>query len=137
LIFLDTNVVSELVKPQPDAKVIAWLSKHDFSLALSTIVLAEITYGIEKIRPSERARKLEGFPSELQRRYAGRLYDFDQQSALLYGVLMGHSRRQGRILSTEDGMIAAIALRHNAELATRNVEDFILPNLAVYNPWTD
>jgi predicted nucleic acid-binding protein len=137
LIFLDTNVVSELVKPQPDAKVIVWLTKHDLALALSTIVLAEITYGIEKIRPSERARKLEGFPAELQRRYAGRLYDFDQESALLYGVLMGHSRRQGRILSTEDGMIAAVALRHQSELATRNVDDFALPNLIVRNPWTE
>jgi predicted nucleic acid-binding protein len=137
LIFLDTNVVSELVKPQPNAKVIAWLTKHDLSLAFSSIVLAEITYGIEKIRPDERARRLEGFPAELQRRYAGRLYNFDQESALLYGVLMGHSRRQGRILSTADGMIAAIALRHSGDLATRNVDDFVLPNLIVHNPWTE
>ena len=137
MIFLDTNVVSELVKPQPNAKVIAWLTKHDLSLALSTIVLAEITYGIEKIRPDEKARRLEGFPTELQRRYAARLYNFDQESALLYGVLMGHSRRQGRMLSTADGMIAAIALRHGGELATRNVDDFMLPNLIVHNPWSD
>ena len=88
-------------------------------------------------RPDERARRLEGFPAELQRRYAGRLYGFDQESALLYGVLMGHSRRQGRSLSTADGMIAAIALRHQGELATRNVDDFVLPNLLVHNPWTD
>lgn len=137
MIFLDTNVVSELVKPQPNAQVISWLTKHDLSLALSTIVLAEITYGIEKIRPDERARRLEGFPAELQRRYARRLYSFDQESALLYGVLMGHSRRQGRMLSTADGMIAAIALRHGGELATRNVDDFMLPNLIVHNPWSD
>ena len=137
MIFLDTNVVSELVKPQPNAKVIAWLTKHDLSLALSTIVLAEITYGIEKIRPDERARKLEGFPAELQRRYHRRLYHFDEESALHYGVLMGLSRRHGRILSTADGMIAAIALRHGGELATRNVDDFLLPNLVVHNPWTE
>ena len=137
MIFLDTNVVSELVKPQPNAQVISWLNKHDLSLALSTVVLAEITYGIEKIRPGERAHRLEGFPAELQRRYAGRLYNFDQESALLYGVLMGHSRRQGRMLSTADGMIAAIALRHGGELATRNVDDFMLPNLIVHNPWSD
>ena len=137
MIFLDTNVVSELVKPQPNAKVIAWLTQHDLSLALSTIVLAEITYGIEKIRPDERACRLEGFPAELQRRYAGRLYGFDQESALLYGVLMGHSRRQGRMLSTADGMIAAIAMRHQGELATRNGDDFVLPNLLVRNPWTE
>ena len=136
MIFLDTNVVSELVKPQPDAKVIAWLTRHDLSLALSTVVLAEITYGIEKIRPDERARRLEGFPAELQRRFIGRLNHFDEESALLYGVLMGHSRRHGRILSTADGMIAAIALRHHGELATRNVDDFRLPNLVVHNPWT-
>ena len=125
------------MKPQPDPKVIAWLTSHDLSLALSTIVLAEITYGIEKIRPDERARRLEGFPAELQRRYVGRLYSYDQECALLYGVLMGHSRRQGRILSTADGMIAATTLRHQGELATRNVDDFVLPNLIVHNPWTD
>lgn len=130
-------MLSELVKPQPDPKVIAWLTSHDLSLALSTIVLAEITYGIEKIRPDERARRLEGFPAELQRRYVGRLYSYDQECALLYGVLMGHSRRQGRILSTADGMIAATTLRHQGELATRNVDDFVLPNLIVHNPWTD
>jgi predicted nucleic acid-binding protein len=137
LIFLDTNVVSELVRPLPDPKVIAWLTKHDLSLALSTIVLAEITYGIEKIRPSERAKKLEGFPSELQRRYKGRLYDFDQTSALHYGVLMGHTKRIGKTLSTEDGMIAAIALRHGATLATRNLTDFDSLKLQLINPWTD
>ena len=125
------------MKPQPDPKVIAWLTSHDLSLALSTIVLAEITYGIEKIRPDERARRLEGFPAEFQRRYVGRLYSYDQECALLYGVLMGHSRRQGRILSTADGMIAATTLRHQGELATRNVDDFVLPNLIVHNPWTD
>ena len=137
MIFLDTNVVSELVKPQPNAKVIAWLTKHDLSLAISTVVLAEITYGIEKIRRDERARRLQGFPGELQRRYGQRLFGFDQESALLYGVLMGHSQRRGHILSTADGMIAAITLRHNGELATRNVEDFDLPKLTVINPWTD
>ncbi len=137
MIFLDTNVVSELVKPQRDDKVIAWLIKHDVTLALSSIVLAEITYSIEKIRPDERARRLEGFPAELQQRFAGRLYSFDQESALLYGVVMGYSRRQGRILSTADGMIASIALRHGAELATRNVADFVLPNLIVRNPWIE
>lgn len=137
MIFLDTNVVSELVKPQPNSNVIAWLTKHDLSLALCTIVLAEITYGIEKIRPDERARRLEGFPAELQRRYQGRLYSFDQESALLYGVLMGYSRRHGRIPSTADGMIAAIAQRNQGELATRNVDDFVLPNLVVHNPWTE
>ncbi len=137
MIFLDTNVVSELVKSNPNPSVIAWLTKHDLSLALSTVVLAEITYGIEKIRPDERARRLEGFPAELQRRFAGRLYSFDQESALLYGVVMGHSRRQGRTLSIADGMIAAIALRNQGELATRNLQDSMLPNLAVHNPWTE
>ena len=137
MIFLDTNVVSELVKPQPTAQIISWLTKNDQALALSTVVLAEITYGIEKIRPDERAHRLAGFPAELQRRYAGRLYAFDEGSALLYGVLMGHARRRGRILATADGMIAAIALRHQGELATRNVDDFVLPNLVVRNPWTE
>jgi predicted nucleic acid-binding protein len=137
LIFLDTNVVSELVKPRPDAKVIAWLTKHDLTLALSTVVLAEIVYGIEKIKPNERARRLEGFPAELQRRFAKRLCHFDAESALLYGILMGYSRRAGRILSTADGMIAAIALRHRADLATRNVQDFGFPNLRIHNPWID
>ena len=137
MIFLDINVVSELVKPKPNAQVISWLTRNDLSLALSTIVLAEITYGIEKIRPDERAQRLAGFPGELQRRYAGRLYGFDEASALIYAVVMGHARRRGRILATADGMIAAIALRNQGELATRNIDDFVLPNLVVRNPWTE
>ena len=137
MIFLDTNVVSEIVKPVPDPNVIAWLTSHANDLALSTIVFAEITYGIEKSRLDERARRLTGFPAELQRRYHGRVYSFDTESALLYGVLMGRSRRQGRILSMADGMIAAIALRHHGALATRNGSDFELPNLTVHNPWAE
>jgi predicted nucleic acid-binding protein len=135
LIFLDTNVVSEIVRPIPNPKVIDWLVKHDAALVLSTIVLAEITYGIERLRPDERAKRLEGFPAELQRRYSGKLYSLDAESALLYGVLMGHSRRRGHVLSTADGMIAAVALRHKAALATRNTADFVLPNLKLHNPW--
>jgi predicted nucleic acid-binding protein len=137
VIFLDTNVVSELVRPKPNTKVIAWLVKHDLSLALSTVVLAEITYGIEKIRPDERAKRLEGFPRALQERYAGRLCQFDAESALIYGVLMGQARRQGRNPTTADGMIAAIALRHQGAVATRNVDDFVFPKLTVHNPWKD
>jgi predicted nucleic acid-binding protein len=135
LIFLDTNVVSEIVRPSPDPKVIAWLTKHDAALALSTVVLAEVAYGIERIRPDERAKRLEGFPGELQRRFMARIYGLDVESALHYGVIMGQSQRRGRTLSTADGMIAAIAIRHGADLATRNAADFALPGLKLHNPW--
>jgi predicted nucleic acid-binding protein len=137
VIFLDTNVVSETVRIEPDPTVLRWLSANEQQFFLSTVVLAEVAFGIERIRPEERAKRLHDFVKTLRERYLGRIYSFDEECAVIYGKIMGENQRAGRTLSTPDGMIAAIALRHNATLATRNVRDFETLKLKTVNPWAD
>lgn len=109
---------------------------HDGELALSTVVIAEIAYGIEKVRPDERAPRLERTLNSFRRRFAGRIFSFDEEAALLYGRLMGRAKLKGRMMEAPDGMIAAIALKHGATLATRNVAHFQVDGLQVIDPWT-
>ena len=135
MIFLDTNIVSELMHKAPDPGVVAWLERHDADLALSTIVIGEIAFGIEKIRPAERARRLTRDFDELRRRYADRIFGFTEAAALAYGALMGERSRAGRPMSVADGMIAAIAKTHEARLATRNLADFEGLGLELISPW--
>jgi predicted nucleic acid-binding protein len=135
LIFLDTNVVSEPVKPKPDPIVTQWIGKHQNELVMSTIVLGEIAAGIESIRPNERAKRLDGFLRETHKHYANRIYNFDEASALIYGQLIGAAVRSGKNLDAVDAMIAAIAIRHSATLATRNVKDFEWIKMKLVNPW--
>jgi predicted nucleic acid-binding protein len=135
LIFLDINVVSEVMRLRPQKAVVEWLRQHEAELALSTVVIAEISSGIECMRPAERPPRLAGHLAAIRRQYAERLHPFDEDAALIYGVIIGEATRAGRKLSMADGMIAATALRHNAALATRNVEDFAFLGLEVMNPW--
>jgi predicted nucleic acid-binding protein len=135
LIFLDTNVVSETFKKEPNEAVIAWLIRHDAALALSSIVIGEMAYGIAKIRDDERAPRLERSLQDWRRRFAGRIYGFDEEAALNYGEIMGDASRRGHPMSAPDGMIAAIAKTKDAALATRNGTDFQHCGLALINPW--
>jgi predicted nucleic acid-binding protein len=135
LIFLDTNVVSETLRSSPSEAVLAWLARHDAELALPTVIIAEIAFGIQKIRPDERASRLEYGLSEWRRRFAGRIFGLTEEAALAYGELMGAARRQGRTMSTADGMIAAIARVNGGRLATRNMKDFETTGLTLVSPW--
>ena len=135
MIFLGANVISELMRKAPDPGVVAWLERHDAELALSTIVIGEIAFGIEKIAREPRARRLTSDFDELRRRYADRIFAFSEQAALLYGVLMGERTRNGRPMSVPDAMIAAIARTHGAGLATRNLADFAGSGLELISPW--
>lgn len=135
MIFADTNLVSDTIKLQPHTLVAAWIRRFDAELAISTIVLAEIAYGIARIRPDQRAKKLAGFLQETQKHFSGRIYPFDEDSALIFGNIMGDSVRRGKTLSVPDGMIAAIALQRRASLATRNTADFEFLKLPLINPW--
>jgi predicted nucleic acid-binding protein len=135
VIFADTNLVSETVKPQTHPRVAAWIRQHDAELAISTIVLAEIAYGIARVRPLERAKRLEGFVAETRRHFAGRIYPFDENAALVYGEIMGGAALAGKPLSVPYGMIAAIAIARKAPLATRNTADFSFLKIGLVNPW--
>jgi predicted nucleic acid-binding protein len=135
LIFLDTNVISESLKKTPDPAVLAWLVRHDAEIALPTVTIAEIAFGIHKIRPDERADRLERGLSDWRHRFAGRIFGLTEDAALAYGEIMGQARQRGRGMSAPDGMIAAITRVNGGRLATRNVGDFAVTGLTLISPW--
>ncbi|SCY89472.1 type II toxin-antitoxin system VapC family toxin [Rhizobium sp. NFACC06-2] len=133
--FLDTNVMSETLKRAPDSSVIAWLVRHDAELALPTVAVAEIAFGIQKIRPDQRADRLEEGLVCWRRRFSDRMFAFTEEAALAYGDIMGDAARQGRGMSAPDGMIAAIAWINGGRLAARNLKDFETTGLELISPW--
>ncbi|QKD00431.1 type II toxin-antitoxin system VapC family toxin [Mesorhizobium loti] len=135
MIFVDTNVISESLKKAPDPAVLAWLVRNDAELALPTVTIAEIAFGIQKIRPDERADRLEQGLSRWRHRFADRIFGLTEEAALAYGELMGAATRQGRGMSAPDGMIAAIARVNGGRLATRNLNDFGTISLDLISPW--
>ena len=137
MIFLDTNVVSEPMRQESSTAVVDWLAEHEKHLALSTIVLAEIAFGIFSVRKAERSPRWLDQLLYIREKYESQIHAFDEKSALIYSRLMGDRKLAGRPMSTIDGMIAAIALRHEAKLATRNVKHFQSIGLKLINPWTD
>jgi hypothetical protein len=135
LIFLDTNIVSETLRKSPNPMVIAWLVRHDAELALPTVTIAEVAFGIQKILPDQRATRLEQGLSDWRHRFAGRIFGLTEEAALVYGDIMGAASRQGLGMSTPDGMIAAIARVNGGRLATRNLTDFQTTGLELISPW--
>ena len=95
MIFLDTNVISETLRKSPDPAVIAWLSRFDAEIALSTVAIGEIAFGIEKIRPDERADRLARGLGDWRRRFADRIFGLTEEAALHYREIMGMASRQG------------------------------------------
>lgn len=135
MIFLDTNVISETLNKAPSPAVMAWLVRHDAELALPTVTIAEIAFGIQKIVPDQRAGRLEQGLSDWRRRFADRIFGLTEEAALAYGEIMGTASRQGRGMSAPDGMIAAIARVNGGRLATRNLTDFGTTTLELISPW--
>lgn len=113
----------------------AWLVRHDAELALPTVTIAEIAFGIQKIRPDQRAERLEQGLTDWRRRFADRIFGLTEEAALAYGEIMGAAARQGRGMSAPDGMIAAIVRVNGGRLATRNLTDFVTTGLDLKSPW--
>ena len=135
MIFIDTNVLSETLRKSPDPAVIAWLVQHDAALALPTVTIAEIAFGIQKILPDQRAIRLEQGLWDWRRRFADRIFGLTEEAALAYGDIIGAASRQGLAMSAPDGMIAAIARVNGGSLATRNLADFRTTGLELISPW--
>lgn len=138
MILLDTNVISEVMRPIPEAAVIVWLNCQDASgIVLSTISIAEISYGLHCLADGQRKHRLtDRFEQFLRRGFAHRILDFDESAAQTYGELMAHRRSIGRPMSVLDGQIAAIAKSRGFALATRNTPDFEQTAVDLINPWT-
>ena len=135
---IDTCVLSEVQKPGPDPTVvdaIAAIAAPDFFL--SVITISEIVFGIERLDPGTRKQTLDNWVREIQEQHADRLLPVDLKVASICGQITAKAQKQGRTLSTADGLIAATALRHDLLLMTRNTKDFDAIGARIHNPWTD
>ena len=134
---LDTNVVSELMLPNPNRAVRAWASSQELtSLYLTSINEAEMRYGYE-IKPLGKARERLGESVErvLQIGFANRTLPFDSAAAGVYAKLAAARKAVGRPVKRFDDLIAAVALAHDMSIATRNTQDFENAGLRFVNPW--
>ncbi|MGH9883059.1 MAG: type II toxin-antitoxin system VapC family toxin [Pyrinomonadaceae bacterium] len=134
---LDTNVISELVKPRPEVNVTDWIEGTDESLLyLSVLTLGEIRRGIAALPQSRRRATLEAWlDKDLRTRFEDRILIIDQGVADRWGLLTAAARNSGIVLPVIDGLLAATALEHNLTLATRDIGQIPSMGVAVFNPW--
>lgn len=133
---LDTNAVSEWVKPRPDPGLMSWMESADEDrIFLSVISLAELSYGVERLAGGKRRKRLEEWlEMELPERFAGRILSIDDRVAKTWGKTLSRHEAEGRPMSAMDAFLAATAEVHRLTLVTRNVSDFPLLK-AVLSPW--
>ncbi|MES1933487.1 PilT protein-like protein [Salinisphaera shabanensis T35B1] len=140
MIVLDTNVLSELMRPAPAPAVITWLDTASSRelIAITAITVAEILYGIERLPDGRRKQQLGEIAGVIfEEDFADAILAFDAQTAVLYAERVAASEAAGHPCSMADAQIAAICARHNATLATRNTKDFRSLGVALINPWED
>ena len=136
MIILDTNVVSEPLKPKPDAAVLAWLDRQaPETLYLSTITLAELQAGIEILPVGKRRKALLEATTELVAQFEGRVLSFDRESAHAFGRVFASTQAAGKSIHFGDCAIAAITISRGFALATRNVRDYKGAGIELINPW--
>ncbi len=134
---LDTNVPSELIRPQPEPRVKTWVAAQTLdTLFISAVSFGELRKGIVLRSPGKRKTELEVWlETDLPVLFSGRILPLTRSTAERWGVLEGHRQLMGRILHVPDGQIAATALEHGLTLVTRNVSDFSDLGLEILNPW--
>ncbi len=139
MIVVDTNVISEPLKPLPNPAVRQWLDRQSAStLFLTTTTLAELLLGIEKLPEGRRKTALaDSLQPMLNQWFGPRILPFDQAAAAAYANLMSRARAAGRTISALDGQIAAVAAAHGFAVATRDSSPFLAAGLHVITPWTD
>lgn len=137
MIVLDTNVLSELMRPAPNSDVVDWLDRQDaLAVRISSITVAEILYGIERLPDGRRKRKFAAMAAAMfEDEFAGRVLAFGAEDAIHYAIQVAGSEKSGQPIHMADAQIAAICLRHDAMLATRNTKDFETSGVALINPW--
>jgi len=139
VILLDTNVLSEFMRPQPSVSVVAWLDQQPAGeVYTSAVSRAEIELGLMLMSLGKRQEALsQAAWAMFAEDFAGRCLPFDEDAARHYAAIVSARTRAGRPISVEDAQIAAIALTHQMPLATRNTTDFeLIDDLEVVNPWT-
>lgn len=137
MIILDTNIISEIMRPQPEVLVVQWLDQQETShLYLTSITLAEIRYGLGIMQDGKHKQRLSNqFEAYVDKTFEGRILDFTSESATQYANIMSHRKKAGLPMSIADGQIAAIANEHHFSIATRNTKDFEECGLQIINPF--
>ena len=137
MILLDTNVVSELMRPAPDPKVVAWfVGQEPGTMALSVITLAEILYGLERLPGGRRRADLVArFHAFLDRGFTNAIHPVELATAEQFAAIRAARDTAGRPMTSFDALIAATARVHDMALATRNTGDFAGCGLDVADPW--
>jgi len=133
---LDTCVISELVKPTPNRKVVGWLSElPSEALFLCAVTIGEMRKGLTKLPESNKKERLTVWLNTLLAEYKERILPIDLMVCENWGVLQGNAEKAGTPMSSFDGLLAATAYTHNLTLATRNERDFVPGNIPIINPW--
>lgn len=137
MIVIDTNVISELWKIDPDSNVLAWIDAQAIeTLYLSAVTVAELRYGLATMPEGKRRliyqKRME---NEVLPAFAGRVLAFDLEASRTYASLMARARVEGKAIAKADGYIAATAIAHGLKVATRDTSPFEAAGLTVINPW--
>jgi predicted nucleic acid-binding protein len=136
MMILDTCVLSESLKPDPDPRLIAWIDGLDeTAVYLTAFTVGELEKGIERLDPGTKRDALRVWFEQLRVRFTGRILPFDEEAAIVWGDMSARLAAEGWTPPAVDGFIAAIALRNEAILATRNVGDFSSTGARIVNPW--
>lgn len=136
---LDTNVVSELMKRRPNARVAAWVeATPEELLFLSVITVGEVRQGIELLKADDprRANLQTWLARDVRLRFAGRILLFDDAVAERWGQVEAFAKKRRAILPTIDAQLAATALHHDLTLATRNIAHVAFTGVSLFNPWS-
>lgn len=137
MILLDTNVVSEPMRPAPDSRVVAWIDLQPLeTLFLSAITVAELRAGLGMLPAGRRRAGLqESLEKGLLPLFAGRVLPFDLACSQAYAELMAKARTSRLVIASADGFIAAIAAANGLTVATRDTAPFVTAGTPVINPW--
>ena len=137
MILLDTNIVSEAMKPDPAPAVRAWLdAQASESLYLSSVTVAELMFGIGALPEGRRKDRLSAAFDGVLELFGSRILPFDTSAARHYAELAVRARAAGKGFPTPDGYIAAIAAARNFAVASRDTSAFVAAGLTVIDPWT-
>jgi predicted nucleic acid-binding protein len=136
---LDTNVVSEIRRPQPEPRVLTFIAMQPLRLLyVSTITFAEIRFGIELLDDAGRRAELNGWlASTVRPMFEGRVLAVTEEVMLKWRLLVEEGRKSGHTFSQPDLIIAATALHHGLTIVSRNISDYRRARVAVCNPWVD
>jgi toxin FitB len=133
---VDTNILSEPTKPQPNPRVEKWIADYEANFYTSSLVIAELLNGLERLPESERKRRLALQIERLAEKLGGRIFSFNLRVAREWVRLQAQLRASAHTMPWEDSIIAATARHHGLTLATHNTADFAHAGIRLYDPFT-